>query len=293
MNLVGIMPARNEEWILGLSLRAALMWCDSVVVLNHASTDGTGKILEQLAAETPGRVVFTYSSDTEWEEMKHRQSLLTIARQYGATHIAMIDADEVLTGNLLYTIRGLIAAAPKSVTVQLPWRCLRGSIHSYYSRGVWAMQNVSMAFMDDPRCHWAARDGYDFHHREPMGRPLVAQIVGREGGLMHLQFISERRLRAKQALYKMTEVLRWPGREPVEVVDRRYNLAVYGQDRPTIATSFSSDMSACPACWWEPYGSILKYLDEAAEPWQEAKVRSLMYEYGPQRFAGLDLFGVV
>jgi hypothetical protein len=39
MKLIGLMPVRGEDWILGLSARAALMWCDELVILLHSCTD--------------------------------------------------------------------------------------------------------------------------------------------------------------------------------------------------------------------------------------------------------------
>src|SRR5258707_13829349 len=98
--LICLMPARNESWVIGFSARAALMWCDELIILNHASTDNTGAIIQDIALETR-RVRYMYVPDPCWTEMSHRQSLLTVARQYGATHIVLVDADEVLTGNLL------------------------------------------------------------------------------------------------------------------------------------------------------------------------------------------------
>ena len=38
MKIIGLMAARNEQWCLGLSARAALMWLDELVILDHAST---------------------------------------------------------------------------------------------------------------------------------------------------------------------------------------------------------------------------------------------------------------
>jgi hypothetical protein len=153
---------------------------------------------------------------------------------------------------------------------------------------------VSLGFLDAPEWHWRARNGYDFHHRHPMGKPYDAYrpIGSRRYGLMHLQFSSERRLRAKQALYKMVEVIRWPGRSPVAAVNRMYDLAVYGSydsQNPDLKTE-----RAMPE-WWETYAERgwLSMLDLDAEPWQEAECRRLWQEYGPLKFDGLDLFGTV
>jgi glycosyltransferase involved in cell wall biosynthesis len=287
------MCVRNEAWILGLSLRAVLQWADAVVVLDHASTDETPASIEAVAGEYPGRVIRLYEPGDVWEEMRHRHRMLEAAREAGATHIGIVDADEVLTGNLVPEIRRLFDATGPGAVLQLPWICLRGSILAAHTEGVWANQQASIGFQDSPELHWAARAGYDFHHREPMGARLdpYKPVPGIEyGGLMHLQFASRRRLRAKQALYKITEVLRWPGREPVEVVDQRYNLAVYGA-----ATKQEScgKLEAVPNFFWEGYENLIQHIDVDAKPWQENAVYQAIKDHGRDRFAGLDLFGLV
>ena len=299
------MAARNEEWVLGLAARAALMWLDDLVILVHASTDQTKNIAIQIASEHNPRVVVFGDDKPVWEEMRHRQAMLEAARVQEATHICYIDADEVLTGDLLPAIRDIFNNIPPSSILQIPWLALRGSIGQVHVSGPWAQgQNVSLGFVDDPRLHWSSegRGGYDFHHRHPMGRPLVqwtpfGTSEPRWSGLMHLQFVSGRRLRAKQALYKMTEILRWPGREPnqVRAVNERYNLAVYGAYQPTPGWDARLDatMDGVPAeQWWGPYKNLLKYFDPHMLPWQEAECLRLLEEHGPKKFAGLNLFGI-
>src|SRR5215475_6624079 len=106
MKLVGLMPFRNESWVLGLSARVALQWCDELVMLDHASTDDSRDIAMQVMSETK-RAVILYEYDTAWHEMRHRQRMLEEARALGATHIAIIDADEVLTANLIRRVRDI------------------------------------------------------------------------------------------------------------------------------------------------------------------------------------------
>lgn len=317
MKIVAIMPVRNEAWVLGLSARAVLMWADELIILDHASTDDSQRIAADVRAEYPDRVQIHWEADPVWREMQHRQKLLTLARGRGASHIAIVDADEVLSGNLLpkdydsidsmrkampfgpdigTNIRWAFGNTPRGAVLQIPWLCLRGSINCVHTSGPWADgQNVSMGFVDSPELHWTSegRGGYDFHHRHPMGRPCVPYRpqAKRNAGLMHLQFVSSRRLRAKQALYKATEVLRWPDREPVDTVDQRYNLAVYGTHSPYVYRDCSTG-EADPA-WWTPYAHLMEHFHPDAEPWQEVELRRLVAEHGRQRFAGLDLFGVV
>src|ERR1700683_1376879 len=92
MRLIAILPVRNEDWCLGLSLRAMLMFCDEVIVGLHACTDASAKIVADVLFEEPGRITWTEHRDPIWSEMAHRQALLDIARERGATHIAIVDA---------------------------------------------------------------------------------------------------------------------------------------------------------------------------------------------------------
>jgi hypothetical protein len=313
MKLIGLMPVRNEDWVLGLSLRAALMWCDEVAVLLHACTDRSLEIVAEINSEksTFCRALTVPRLQTVWEEMSHRQALLEAARRKGATHIAMVDADEILTGNLLPTIRETIAAQMPGVVLQLPWLALPRVVDRYLTSGVWGPgQQVSMAFRDEPAAHWALHGGRDFHHRNPMGigRAFRTPYKPEHGGLMHLQFLSERRLRAKQALYKAVEVLRWPApcslegkycatqAELAERLNWMYGRAVYESDPEKY------DSAPCPASWWAPYAYLMKYLDTGESvpadhherrTWQEIELQRLIKEHGREKFAGLDLFGVV
>jgi hypothetical protein len=295
------MPVRNEAWVLGLSARAALMWCDELLVLNHASTDDTVNICLDLRNEYGERFGYVGEPNPTWAEMDHRQKLLTHARERGATHIALIDADEVLTGNLLPLIRRLVETTPAGRILQLPWLCLRDGIADVMTSGLWGRATVSAAFPDDPRYHWAAQgpDAYHFHHRHPLGKDFIAHTPHwipsetiaflpssrtRFDGLMHLQFCSRRRLLAKQALYQAIEVTRWPNRKPVSQVREMY--------ARTVREAEEAIVQPVPSSWWKPYQSLLQYLDVDAVPWQEAELRRLVAEHGNFKFSGLDFFGV-
>src|ERR1700679_1270037 len=102
MKLVACMLARNGDWVIGLSARVALMWCDELVVVDHASTDRTRQILIEVRDEHgfPDRVHYLSDCQPRWDEMNQRQEMLEVAREHGATHCAIVDADEILTGNV-------------------------------------------------------------------------------------------------------------------------------------------------------------------------------------------------
>jgi hypothetical protein len=308
MKLVGIMPVRNEAWCLGLTLRAALMWCDTVICADHGSTDSSREIMEGIAQEVGlSRLIIRDDREQEWREMEQRQMLLHEARERGATHIAIVDADEILTGNLLpsktsvNTINAYLRGIGKGECLQPPMYQLRGSLDQYHSNGIWGNRWLSVAFQDDPRLSWS---GDKFHSREPEypggGKLRPYQPIKQgQGGSFHLWGVSERRLKAKHALYKCVERLRWPAKATVEI-ERQYNLwrsphdcsVKYGL-QPAWALEWT--FANVPAEWWAPYEGLGVKLVNDLTPgdlWQEAEVRRLVAEHGAETFKGLDLFGV-
>lgn len=303
MKLICLMPVRNEDWCLPFTLRALMRWCDEVWVLCHACTDRSAEIVMDVMDENAGKVGMMHVDDSEWSEMAHRQLLLEKARVRGATHMAIVDADEVLTGNLIPAIRAMISVGAPGVVLQLPWLALPRRHDAYITAGVWGPgQQVSMAFTDAPAAHWTKHDGREFHHRNPMGvgRQFRAPLLAHQGGIMHLQFLDDRRLRAKQALYKMTEVLRWPApcvlegvycKTPEHLADRLN--AMYG--RAVYESTEAASSAACPPEWWSAYEDINAHFpvySQTKPTWQEIEVKRLVREHGLAKFRGLDLFGV-
>ncbi len=291
MKICAIMPVRNEAYCLGLTVRAILRWVDHLIIHDHCSTDRSREMEFDLAMEFCGRVTVMQNDDPVWHEMEHRQKMLDEARSYGATHIVILDADEILTGNMVHNIRNRVEQTDRPMSVlQLPGYNLRGGIDRYHLTGVWGQRWFTVAFKDQPCAGWS---GDRLHHREPFPAYHTFQPVPQgHGGVLHLWGASERRLAAKQALYKVTERIRWPAK-PVREIDNYYNLGMY--PAASRGTGFTDQWAYAevPAAWWAGYEDLMQYLDVDAEPWQDAECRRIIEQYGKSQFAGLDLFGVV
>lgn len=304
MRLIGLMPVRNEEWCLGFTLRVALKWCDEVVVFCHACTDDSPFIAAEIGKESGGRVTVIGDPRESWDEMRHRQALLESARAMGATHIAMIDADEFLTANALVGIRGLVANTRPGWMLDLPlYNCRERDTASafayerwknYHSNGVWGNRWVATTFTDRPELNWC---GEGYHHREPFGaewrgrhaRPLSQG----EGGTLHLWGASERRLIAKHQAYKMGERLKWPNK-PAAEIEYTYDPATNPNSVLAQRMNVAGPWTFAPVKpeWLLGYEDLAQYLHIDAVPWQEDHVRSLLRTYGKETFAGLNLFGL-
>ena len=120
--IVSLTICRNEKWVIGLSLRTALQWCDACVVVDHMSTDGTRDVINKIQAEAgEGRVIISEWSDTsKWDEMQMRQHSLDLGRKAGGTHFAIVDSDEVPTANVLPHLRGWMERLKPGHLLDLP-----------------------------------------------------------------------------------------------------------------------------------------------------------------------------
>ena len=284
MTLVGLLLVRNEDWIIGASLRAALQWCDGMAVCFHSCTDRTEELVWEIKRETHKDVRASYWDEGRWEEMVLRQMLLTDGRNMGGTHFAMIDADEILTANLLPEIRSHVEKlAPKEV-LELPMLAMRDLDHYQDDDTVWSRAWLSLAFADHPSLTWKPyKDGYHFHHRCPYGVAggMAPRLLSgkAQGGVMHLQWSNRRRITAKHALYSAWEWIRWPERRGMRGINQTYGEALQAPKKT----------SPAPLAWWSGYRKDL--IDLSGEPWHEAELAKLIAERGREAFSGIDLRG--
>jgi len=289
--VIALTATRNEDWVLGLSLRVSLSYCDAVVITDHGSTDRTSQLIRDIQGEFPDRQISVRrSDDEEWMEMDVRQEMLERGRQLGGTHFIIADADEVPTGNLFQQLRELALKPDPGCFVSLPM------IAPYHSAGVfrwdgpWGETNlIPWAFRDYTALRWKTAETYQLHRRSPYKAinqgPLLTGRGG--GGLFHLQFIDKTRLQSKAAWYKMIETLRYPGKRSPAELNQIYDWALLEDGGMQIYD--------VPDSWWASYrekGWLRQFTPDAIS-WQILEVRRLAAEHGLEKFAGLDLHGIV
>jgi glycosyltransferase involved in cell wall biosynthesis len=288
--IVALTATRNEDWVLGLSLRVSLSYCDAVVITDHGSTDRTPQIIREAQAEFPDRQISVQRTDQpEWMEMDVRQEMLERGRRLGGTHFVIVDADEVPTGNLFAELRELALKPARGCFVSLPM------IAAYHAPGVfrwdgpWGETNqIPWAFCDSASLRWKIANAYQLHRRTPykaVNQGLL--FAGKErGGLFHLQFVDKTRLRSKAVWYKMIETLRYPGKRSPAGLNQIYDW--------TLREDGDRQIYGVPDSWWAPYRDRgwLRHFTPDAVSWQLIEVRRLLAEHGLEVFAGLDLHGV-
>lgn len=284
MKIVATMPARNEGWIIGASARVALQWVDALIVLQHGMDSGTACMIVDLSREYGERVIVMGELNPEWNEAEYRQRMLGKAREEGATHIALIDADEMLTANLLPRIRTMAEQMTPAECLKLPWIQAWRSIAQYRAdETTFGRARVPCLFRNSPELSFQPRAGnYQIHTRIPKGAMVRPHLDREDGGVLHFQHANWDALLAKQALYKMVERLRWP-HIGVDEINNRYNGTV---NEDGLQLKMIPDE-------WVDYRAAVPAINVDREPWQRAECKRLWEQHGAKAFEGLDLFGVV
>jgi glycosyltransferase involved in cell wall biosynthesis len=289
MKVVGLMTARNEDWILGLTLRAATFIVEEMIVLDHASTDRTRAIILEVAQEFPGRIHYRRREDPVWREASIRQGLLEEGRLLGGTHFWVIDADELLTGNLLPEIRSILSSLDTGDCITLPWFPMWRSLDRYRRDGnqYWCGNRTVYGFRDHPLVRYEPhrnRPDYDIHIRAPIvpGQKRELYLKDPHHGVMHFVAAGWARLLAKAAWYKMIETARF-GDVPAERLNTSYNADLDEAGLVTVPADSE---------WWEPYSRWRVHVEPDAPSWFARDCQRMWREFGPGKFAGLDLWGV-
>jgi hypothetical protein len=259
VKLIGLILHRGEEWVLPACLDVARRWCDDLVI-----RDGTPK-------------------NGVWAEMDERQAMLDQGRDLGGTHFAMIDADEMLTHNLLPVIRPMVAKLTASQVLDLPMiNPHRGLEVHRDDHTEHSQSQLSVAFCDSPNLTWQPRNGYHFHQRCPQGSTGHLNPLHRKkdnGGAFHLQWVCWDRVVSKHQWYALNERIRWPEKYSVQDVNRIYSAALDERGlrcRPI------------PAEWWGDYPKHL--IDANHVPWHKADVERMAKEH-PEALEGLSIAG--
>jgi hypothetical protein len=278
VKLIALMVLRNEAWVIGASLRAALRWCDGAAILLDRCTDATVEIVREIAQATGKDIIASETDEAEhWDEMHHRQRNLEDGRNIGGTHFAIVDADEILTRNNLYDVRGWLLDLKPGEVLDVPmvanWKSL--DVYSPHTRGI-----ITLGFRDMPGMGWAPRGQEQYHHHNRPPHGLTRRVSREcEGGVMHLQFAAWDRFIAKHRHYLMSEYLRW--QYPATELNAKY--AWWSQP------PHGTDLKPVPAEWWGDYPKALIELNGPV--WYQREIRRMLREYGAERFRGLELIG--
>jgi len=287
MNRLGVlMKARNEGWRLPFTLRAAAAVGDTVVFVDHASSDDTPDVCREVA-RGGHRIIYVRWDDPVFREMAIYQCMLDYGRWDGCTHFITLDADEAVCANHVERVREFIFNMPPERAMGIPFLSMWDSMWQYRCdpASIWSNRVYPIAWRDDGRLFYRVGEGqYDWHARFPKGWEGREQInvldKVHEGGVMHYAWTNMEHIAWKAAWYKMTEWVRFPGRNTAAKLNDKYDRVL---DKRGIR------FGRVKSEWVEPYKPWMKLMKPEPRPWFLDEVACMIDEYGLAHFDGLDL----
>lgn len=107
MKLVSVSMVRNEEYWVWYALTSVYPHVDEILVFDNGSEDRTVELVRSMQHIADKLVLFAdFGGDDEHE---NREATLAEARRRGATHVLMLDGDEVYPDSTLAFCRQLLA----------------------------------------------------------------------------------------------------------------------------------------------------------------------------------------
>jgi glycosyltransferase involved in cell wall biosynthesis len=274
VKIVALIPAKNEEEIIGVCLQSLQKVVDHVVVYDDNSTDKTSEIARQAGAVVINE---SYSSESGWPEFKIRERLLEEARKLKATHIISIDADEALAPTFAKVAKEYFQKMKPGDTLSLRWITLWKRADFERVDGIYASLYKEFAFCDD----LVSKHEYAYLGVGRVPKNLNGENIKVEsdlGGILHFQYVFWEQTQLKQAWYRCSEFVQ------KERSAKRIN--------NTYRTSLDSNqvkIKPLPAEWIVPCEKPEKKLKEQ---WYKERIFELFDRHGVGYFEPLEIWHV-
>ena len=275
MKIVALIPAKNEEIMLDITLPQIKRFADAILVADDGSTDNTIKIAEKHGAI----VIQNQKLDNVWWREQHvRNNLLTKGREIGGTHFLCLDADEYPTENLIQNKEKLLKTMKPGQRLFLRWVSLWKSTEQYRDdKSVFGNIYKDFLFYDDKKANYTSVR--DFYVGRTPGEGNLVKVDENDGCILHLQFVPWKRYNIKQASYLCAELVKYPGEH------KRINCN-YAPTR-----DFDAETKKVPENWIkEP---IPKDLANMEAGWYFDKIIGFFDKHGIQYFEPLEIWHVL
>lgn len=281
MKTIGLMPVKNEEWILERSLVSLSKICGHVIVADQNSTDRSIEIVKSMPNCT------LLKNDEICHSSNVRKMLLDAARENfsGSNLLISLDADEIFTSNILD--EGAIEswrALPKGTSVSLVWIQLWRSIYLYRNDdSVWTDNRKYFVYVDDRD---RAFDDVNVINDHTGRFPFDPRKIYTENrvSVLHFQFVCHERMLSKQNYYMVCEKVF--GDKADSHINEKYEIAK-NEDNISLQEVDKKFYSG-----WEELGMSFDMRINEYLFWYDLEVLSMMKKYGCRFFENLNIWDI-
>ena len=278
MKIVALLPFKNEERMLPVYLSSITPVVDEIIAIDDGSTDASRDIMEKAGA-------IVYSSEEKevsgWAEHSIRQKLIHLGRKHGGTHFVCLDADEAFTAPFAENAKELIASLKPGHKLSMQWLALWKSPYHYrQDESVWSNNYKDFVYCDDgSSLHDYAFLGVG---RTPGNNSVdtLVKVQPHQGAVLHFQFVFWREFQLKQAWYRCSELIKYPG--TAAVINAKYSITI---DDPSARTV------PIPEEWLKGV-KIPPASENGSLNWHLAEIVSWLNQYGIDFFEPLQIWHI-
>jgi glycosyltransferase involved in cell wall biosynthesis len=273
-NVICIVPARNESWVLRHFIECASLWADTIIVGDHDSSDDTAEIARQYSKV---RLISLHHSGSD--RGLRRKILLDEARTIpGRRLIFSIDADEMLSANWSEDPEwALMLNARPGTRFAFDWLEILPGLNDA------ALFQKVVAFVDDGTDYIGT--GLRSIHEPPIPA-TKGELVHLNGiKLLHYILIDQERMFSKHRWVKCLE--------SVEFGKRAWDMCVMYQDNQI--KSYDAPLVPIRAEWLAGYRWLEEYRLEGLSGrsyWYDEEVLNYFDKFGVNRFRKLNIWHV-
>jgi glycosyltransferase involved in cell wall biosynthesis len=274
MKIIGITPIKNESPFIDSFASSLSKVCDKIIVLDDNSTDDSITLLKKYDKVD----IVNFENNNNWGSK--RGYLFNMARDYGATHIVALDADEAFTSNAIENFDIITSAINEGQRCTLHWLPMWKSLYDYRDdNSVWSNSYKDFIICDDGKMSY---NGNWIHEpRLPIVSP-TKQITSNVGGVFHFQFSSWEAFQIKQSWYRCLERVENPNKS-VHEINNTYSITL--DDTNCLTTN-------APSEWYKDV--ILPDLNNVYNntTWRLNQIKDWFNTYSVDFFKDLDIWHV-
>lgn len=223
MKIIGLLPFKNEEWILPTYLSNVQPICDEIIAIDDNSTDNSRQIMEDA-----GVIVRDYKNTENlkggWSCGLIRQHLFNYARESGGTHFVCLDADETFTSNFVPIARDIISQLEPGEKAQMQWLSLwKSCTHYRNDNTVWSNNFKDFIVCDHPSLTYEYQYMCEGRTIGWHSEDTIRRLEVEHGAVLHYQFAYFNNFLLKQAWCQVGELVQ-KGHSALNEINSKYSI---------------------------------------------------------------------
>jgi len=283
MKKILVMPVKNEDWILDLSLQRASLWADHIIVADQNSIDKTPEICGKFE-----KVIYFKNELHNLNQSHSRQLLLDKVRElFGNNNIIIaLDADEILSANILNNadFENEINNLQPGESIVLQWIMLSKNIYSHIveKNSIWSENYKHFIFHDDGKFNFSDKKTSEPRMPEDYMQKSVKNNAIK---VLHFHFLDFERMLSKQRRYRIFDFLEQCSIKRAIKINRMYF------ETKNIA---ELKITESPKEWLDKYQDLINNFSIKKENfyWYDLESLKKFNEFGANKFAWLDIWDV-